>query len=270
VLRGFNVADSAVNPCLRKRRCVPAVENRRALPAKRRTATARGGRQSSGRQGGWKVHPRCPRPTTRRAQAPEKSGRVEMWRGDRRRDRNRFRRLRPAVPQLTSHDSVSASRSSNRTGPIKALGQETHAFAHGSPRKTTTASPRAAAMARHSLRLGTDAVHVSGSFAELIGFPQSPVPPRLLRRSRTEAPALRRHYWLHRYSEPLRHSTAPGLSLAGARSSLRLRGEASRVAMTFPLCTCHHHCPGGHPGLRSAQIPGHGSLPHVLGGSAPR
>jgi hypothetical protein len=61
---------------------------------------------------------------------------VEMWRGGGRIPLDRFRPFRLAVPQSRYHDSVSTSRSSNRTGLIEASGSRTrhHAFAHGRSR----------------------------------------------------------------------------------------------------------------------------------------
>jgi len=48
-------------------------------------------------------------------------GEVEMWRGGGRYVSTVGRPFRLAVPQSTDHNSVSTSRLSNRTGPIKAL-----------------------------------------------------------------------------------------------------------------------------------------------------
>ena len=51
---------------------------------------------------------------------------------------------------------------------------------------------------------------------------------------------------LHRYYEPLRHPTRPGLSLAGVRlGSHAATAGASRVASGFLVQTCHRHYPGG-------------------------
>jgi len=61
--------------------------------------------------------------------------RVEMWRGDRRRNRNCCRTFRTAVPQLICHSSVSTSRSSNRTCSFTASGSHARVsglrFRHG-------------------------------------------------------------------------------------------------------------------------------------------
>src|SRR5271167_2813312 len=70
------------------------------------------------------------------ASAPTRSGKqveVEMWRGGGRYVSTVGRPFRLAVSQSTNHNSVSTSRLSNRTGPIKASGSRTrhHAFAHG-------------------------------------------------------------------------------------------------------------------------------------------
>ena len=49
---------------------------------------------------------------------------------------------------------------------------------------------------------------------------------------------------LHRYYEPLRHPTAPGLSLAGVRLIIPDHVVGPPVLRALSLCTCRHHYPG--------------------------
>ncbi len=59
---------------------------------------------------------------------------------------------------------------------------------------------------------------------------------------------------LQRYYEPLRHLTAPGLSLAGVRLVIPDRALGLPVLRTLSLCTCCRHDPGAAAGrtLRSS------------------
>jgi hypothetical protein len=158
-------------------------------------------------------------------------GRVETWRGGRRLDRNCSRPFRLAVPQLISHGRVSTSPSSNRTGTSRArLSDRNSHRPQGAP---------ACNAARRSCR-----------FPNPLCFATSCVVPEL--RPLPSAGVTR----FHRYYKPLRHFTGPSLSLAGVRlAPSRPRGEASRVAMTFPLYACCHHCPGGLPGCGFRSLP---------------
>src|SRR5258705_6550483 len=49
---------------------------------------------------------------------------------------------------------------------------------------------------------------------------------------------------LQRYCEPLRHPTAPGLSLAGVRLVIPDLALGLPVLRTLSLCTCRRHYPG--------------------------
>ncbi len=55
---------------------------------------------------------------------------------------------------------------------------------------------------------------------------------------------------LQRYYEPLRHPTAPGLSLAGVRLVIPDHALELPVLRTLSLCTCCRHYPGAAPGRR--------------------
>jgi hypothetical protein len=52
----------------------------------------------------------------------------------------------------------------------------------------------------------------------------------------------------HRYYEPLRYPTAPGLFLAGVRSIIPDHASGLPVLHTHSLCTCRRHCPGAADG----------------------
>src|ERR1700716_1557630 len=58
---------------------------------------------------------------------------------------------------------------------------------------------------------------------------------------------------LQRYSEPLRHPSAPGLSLTGVRLIIPDRASGFPVLRALFLCTCCRHYPGAADGriLRS-------------------
>jgi hypothetical protein len=49
---------------------------------------------------------------------------------------------------------------------------------------------------------------------------------------------------LPRYYKPLRHPTAPGLSLAGVRLVIADHAAGLPVLRALTLCTCCHHYPG--------------------------
>jgi hypothetical protein len=78
---------------------------------------------------------------------------------------------------------------------------------------------------------------------------------------------------LHRYYEPLRRPTRPGLALAGVRLVHFTTAGASRVATVLLIQTCRHHYPGGtaggnrvvplnEPATAAFPIPLLGRLPH--------
>ena len=53
---------------------------------------------------------------------------------------------------------------------------------------------------------------------------------------------------LPRYYKPLRHPTAPGLSLAGVRLVIADHATGLPVLRALTLCTCCHHYPGAATG----------------------
>src|SRR6516165_7659311 len=53
---------------------------------------------------------------------------------------------------------------------------------------------------------------------------------------------------LRRYYEPLRHPSAPGLSLAGVRLIIPDHALGLPVLRALSLCTCRRHYPGGVAG----------------------
>src|SRR2546427_1846085 len=67
---------------------------------------------------------------------------------------------------------------------------------------------------------------------------------------------------LQRYTEPLRHPRAPGLSLAGVRLVIATHASGLPVLRTLSLCTCCRHYPGAASG-RTASLtsPSRVSLP---------
>ncbi len=85
------------------------------------------------RAGSFSLSRRIWRAPARRRIRAARVGGVEMWCGGGRSPLNCCRPFRLAVSQSRVRSSVSTSRSSNRTGPIKASGSRTrdHAFAHG-------------------------------------------------------------------------------------------------------------------------------------------
>src|SRR3954464_9835741 len=74
---------------------------------------------------------------------------------------------------------------------------------------------------------------------------------------------------LQRYCEPLRHPTAPGLSLAGVRLVIPDLALGLPVLRTLSLCTCCRHYPGAAAGrtLRSSH-PAVSAFPERVVGSA--
>jgi hypothetical protein len=58
---------------------------------------------------------------------------------------------------------------------------------------------------------------------------------------------------LQRYCEPLRHPSAPGLSLTGVRLIIPDHASGFPVLHTLSLCTCCRHYPGAADGLLFAQ-----------------
>ena len=74
---------------------------------------------------------------------------------------------------------------------------------------------------------------------------------------------------LQRYYEPLRHPTAPGLSLAGVRLVIPDLALGLPVLRTLSLCTCCRHYPGAAAGrtLRSSH-PAVSAFPERVVGSA--
>src|SRR5258708_6793256 len=164
-----------------------------------------------------------------------------MWRGGFRFEHICSRLFRLAVPHWFDHDSVSTSRSSNRTCRSPASGSRTrlHAFA-------SRATPSA----------GLE--HCS----ELIGCPISRsvttycVCPELRPLPSTGITRLQRYY------EPLRHPRAPGLSLAGFRLVV-----APTTPWGFPCCVrfpCVHAAattPAQRLGVLFAHSPSRVSLP---------
>ena len=73
---------------------------------------------------------------------------------------------------------------------------------------------------------------------------------------------------LHRYYGPLRHLTAPGLSLTGVRLTIPDHALRFPVLRAPSLCTCCRHCPGAADGRRLAHSPSRISLPRNTTGSA--
>ena len=76
---------------------------------------------------------------------------------------------------------------------------------------------------------------------------------------------------LPRYYKPLRHPTAPGLSLTGVRFAIADHAAGLPVLRALTLCTCCHHYPGAATGntLRSFSQP-YQSSPEWLPGRPAR
>ena len=60
---------------------------------------------------------------------------------------------------------------------------------------------------------------------------------------------------LHRYYGPLRHPTAPGLSLTGVRLVIPHHAEGLPVLRALPLCTCCRYYPGAATGCMLRSLP---------------
>src|SRR5208283_2918861 len=74
---------------------------------------------------------------------------------------------------------------------------------------------------------------------------------------------------LQRYCEPLRHPTAPGLSLAGVRLVIPDHAVGLPVLRTLSLCTCCRHYPGAAVGRRlRSHHPAVSAFPERVVGSA--
>ena len=74
---------------------------------------------------------------------------------------------------------------------------------------------------------------------------------------------------LQRYYEPLRHPTAPGLSLAGVRLITLDHAMGFPVLRTLSLCTCCRHYPGAATGCRlRSSHPAVTAFPENVVGSA--
>src|SRR5208337_3553072 len=74
---------------------------------------------------------------------------------------------------------------------------------------------------------------------------------------------------IQRYYKPLRHPTAPSLSLAGVRLVIPDHAVGLPVLCTLSLCTCCRHYPGAATGrrLRSSHPPV-SAFPEIAVGSA--
>jgi hypothetical protein len=66
---------------------------------------------------------------------------------------------------------------------------------------------------------------------------------------------------LPRYYKPLRHPTAPGLSLTGVRLIIADHATGLPVLRALTLCTCCHHYPGAATGDTLRPFPSRISLP---------
>src|ERR1700722_8165015 len=74
---------------------------------------------------------------------------------------------------------------------------------------------------------------------------------------------------LQRYYKPLRHPTAPSLSLAGVRLVIPDRALGLPVLRALSLCTCCRHCPGAATGRRRrSSHPAVSAFPDNVVGSA--
>src|SRR5258707_1237603 len=158
-------------------------------------------------------------------------GRVEMWRGG---GRLSISVSAPFVWRcLTSSTMAPFPHPAHRTGradlPHPALGQD---ITPACLRMLWRATPSA----------------VSGHSSELIGCPISRSFPTccvcLELRSLPSTGVIR----LQRYYEPLRHPTAPGLSLAGFRLVIADHVLWLPVLRALSLCTCCRNYPGAPAG----------------------
>jgi hypothetical protein len=130
------------------------------------------------------------------------------------------------VPHWFDPGSVSTLRSSNRTCRFPASGSRTrhHAFWRVTP---------SAVSERFSELLGCP---ISRSLTtSCVGLELRPLP----------SPGVTR---LQRYYEPLRHPSAPGLSLTGVRLIIPDHALGLPVLRALSLCTCCRHYPGAAAG----------------------
>ena len=151
------------------------------------------------------------------------------------------------MPHWLGHGSVSTPRSSNRTCRFPASGSRTrhHAFSRVRPSA------------------------VSEHFSELLGCPIS----RSLTTSCVglelrplPSPGITR---LQRYYEPLRHPSAPGLSLTGVRLIIPDHALGLPVLRALSLCTCRRHYPGAAVGcIPRSSHPAVSAFPGRVAGSA--
>ena len=137
------------------------------------------------------------------------------------------------MPQWFSRDSVSTSRSSNRTGGFPASGSRTR---------------------HHALLSRVTPSAVSEHSSELIGCPISRSFTAycvcLELRSLPSTGVTR----LQRYYEPLRHPRAPDLSLAGVRLIIVDHALGLPVLRALSLCACCRHYPGAATGRVASLI----------------
>src|SRR5215469_16262800 len=74
---------------------------------------------------------------------------------------------------------------------------------------------------------------------------------------------------LHRYYEPLRHPSAPGLSLTGVRLIIPDHASGLPVLRAHSLCTCRRQYPGAAAGrIPRSSHPTMSAFPASAGGSA--
>jgi hypothetical protein len=165
-------------------------------------------------------------PTCRGSRPNEAIGRVEVWRGG---CRSNISVAAPFVWRcLTGSAMAPFPHPAHRTGhadfPHPALGQD------------FTPSSRVTPSA------------VSEHFSELLGCP---IPMSVttscvcLELRPLPSPGVTR---LPRYYEPLRHPSAPGLSLAGVRLIIPDHASGFPVLRALSLCTCCRHYPGAAAG----------------------
>ena len=136
------------------------------------------------------------------------------------------------MPHWFDPGSVSTLRSSNRTCGFPASGSRTrhHALSRVTP----------SAVAEHfSELLGCP---ISRSLtASCVGLELRPLP----------SPGITR---LPRYYEPLRHPSAPGLSLTGVRLIIPDHALGFPVLRALSLCTCCRQYPGAAAGIIASAL----------------
>src|SRR5262245_41667633 len=110
---------------------------------------------------------------------------------------------------------------------------------------------------------------VSERFSELLGCPISRSPTAScvgLELRPLPSPGITR---LPRYYEPLRHPSAPGLSLTHVRLIIPDHAVVLPVFLALSLCTCCRHCPGAADGrLPRSSHPSVPAFPDSTVGSA--